>query len=694
MLRAELDVLDALAGEWGVETTYESVDGETRAASPETLVAVLAALGAPVTSVADARDALVARVLERSSRVVEPVTVSWGDAATTLSLNLPADVEVAALRVELSGDDFAPSAWAGGALSWRERSGVAGRVTRTTTLPVALAPGYYRAEISTGSERVETTIIRAPVLAPALPAPARHGWGVFAPTYALRGGAMRTPVGTLTDLDDLAGWAHAYGASVVSTLPLLAAFLDEPCEPSPYSPVSLRFWNEMIIDPGRVPELAGAIGPGGRVDEVRHEPLIDWRAAHRVQRARLEAGLTRLLERGGERIAELDRFRASTPDLSAYAAFRAAVEEHGIHRSHWPASLRAGPVDERAVDPARAQYHEYVQWLADQQVSELATTLGRRRQCLSLDLPVGCHPGGFDVWRAPEAFVADATVGAPPDEFFARGQDWGFRPAHPEGRRAGDYRELRRVLAHHLRHAGALRIDHVMGLHRLWTIPTGLRAEEGAYVRHPADELAAVHCLEAHRFGATIVAENLGTVPAGVEDLLERHGWLGMFVAEFELDADRPGVVARPPRSVVASIGTHDTATFAAFFAGTDIDDRAALGAIDATLATEERTGRDAVRAALIAALDGEGPSPTATAVLAELLATLGRSDAELVLVSLEDLWLERRPQNVPGIGPEGYPSWRRRAARTLEEIAGDTGIAAVLTRLQATRERTEEPRC
>jgi 4-alpha-glucanotransferase len=696
------DALEALAHEWGVETSYESVDGDRIAAEPETVVAVLAALGAPITSVADAPDALAARVQEQAARLVAPVMVSWDDGPTMLTLNLPTDLELDAIRIELSGADGQPSAWNGGALTWAHgRSGHDTRVSVTAALPVFLDPGYYRAAISTGAERVETTIIRAPVRAPSLIPTARRGWGVFAPTYALRGAASTGAVGTLTDLDELAGWAHGRGATVISTLPLLAAFLDEPCDPSPYSPVSLRFWNEMIIDPARVPELDGLAAPSDAIERLRREPLIDWRAAAAAQRELLEAGLARLLERGGDRAKAFDEFCGATLDLAAYSAFRAAVEEHGADRSAWPASLQAGPVDERSVDPGRSMYHEYAQWLAEQQMAELATALGARGQCLALDLPVGCNPNGFDVWRAPEAFVESASVGAPPDEFFSHGQDWGFRPTHPEGRRTGDYQELRRVLAHHLRHAGALRIDHVMGLHRLWMIPSGHPANEGAYVRYPADELAAVIGLEAHRFNAAIVAENLGTVPRAVGEMLDRHGWLGMFVAEFELDATTPEVVAEPAASVVASIGTHDTATFGAFWSGSDIEDRERLGAIDATQAAEERSGRAVVRAALAARLGVIGDpaelaedDATATAVMTMLLEDLGRSGAELLLVSLEDLWLERRPQNVPGVGPEDYPSWSRRTARPLADVADDADIAALLARVDTARRNAKESLC
>jgi 4-alpha-glucanotransferase len=694
--------LAALAHEWGVETSYESVDGERIAAEPETLVAALAALGAPISSVADAGDALAARIEERTARLVEPVTVSWDDAPTTLTVNAPADLDSGAIRVELTGHDGLRAEWGGAVLAWTRTRGVSdSRVTLTAALPRVLDPGYYRAAISTGADRVETTVIRAPVRAPSLIPTARRGWGVFAPTYALRGGASTGPVGTLTDLEELAGWVHTHGATVVSTLPLLAAFLGEPCDPSPYSPVSLRFWNEMIIDPARVPELADR-APSEAVRRLRRETLIDWRAASAAQRELLEAGLARLLERGGDRAKAFDEFCATTLDLAAYSAFRAAVEEHGADRSVWPASLSAGPVDERAVDPGRSMYHEYAQWLADQQMAELASSLDGRGQCLALDLPVGCSPDGFDVWRAPEAFVESASVGAPPDEFFSHGQNWGFRPAHPEGRRAGDYQELRRVLAHHLRYAGALRIDHVMGLHRLWMIPVGHAADEGAYVRHPADELAAVIGLEAHRFDAAIVAENLGTVPRAVGEMLDRHGWLGMFVAEFELDPSTPSVLAQPPAPVVASIGTHDTATFGAFWSGSDIDDREQLGAIDPPQATEERAGRSVTRAALAARLGGaERDAATlaeddrcAAAVLAMLLEDLGRSDAELELVSLEDMWLERRPQNVPGVGPDDYPSWSRRTARTLVDVAGDPEMAALLARVDTARENAKESLC
>jgi 4-alpha-glucanotransferase len=701
MARTERAALRELAAAWGVETGYEAVDGSRRRASSDTLVAVLRALGAPIEEVGGAPDALAARRDERARTTVDPVTVSWDDRPTELRLQLPDFFDRADVELRLTAEDGAVSTWTGEALGWTR----AGSTRRFTVRPPEeLELGYHHATVSIGGLRAETFVVRAPRRAPALSAAVHHGWGVFAPTYALHGNVAGGMTGTFTDLDELARWARGHGATIVSTLPLLATFVDEPLDPSPYSPVSLRFWNELFVDLARVPEIADADIGWDEIRRAHAEPLIDWRAAGRSQRRSFQAGLRRLRERGGARADDFERFRATTPDLREYATFRAAVEELGPDRRGWPAGLRSGAIDGAAVDPARVELHEYAQWLAEEQIGALAASLHDRGQCLALDLPVGCNPAGFDGWRSPEAFVEGATVGAPPDEFFTRGQNWGFRPAHPFGRRARGYAELRAVLAHHLRHAGMLRIDHVMGLYRLWMIPDGLDAADGAYVREPVEELFAVHSLEAHRFRSAIVGENLGTVPREVDELLERHRWLGMFVAEFSLDAGADDVLVPPPTAVVASIGTHDTATFGAFWAGTDIDDRERLGAIDAGVAADERRGRDEVRAALVRRFGhDEGPHANgepledereAHEVLAGLLGAMGRSDAALVLVTLEDLWLERHPQNIPGVGGAEYPSWRRRTALTLAEIQAPDGIGELVDSLQAAREMTREAAC
>jgi 4-alpha-glucanotransferase len=275
------------------------------------------------------------------------------------------------------------------------------------------------------------------------------------------------------------------------------------------------------------------------------------------------------------------------------------------------------------------------------------------------------HAYSYDVWRERAAFAVEASGGAPPDAVFTKGQDWGFPPLHPEGIRAQRYRYVIAYIRHHLQHAKLLRIDHVMGLHRLFWVPKGCSPSEGAYVRYPAEELYAVLSLESHRHSAAIVGENLGTVPSAVNKAMGRHNIQRMYVLQYEL----PSVFQRPLRTVpadeVANINTHDMPPFAAFWQGLDLHDRFALGLMDEAGLRHEQHNLQAQKEALITLLQREGwlrqeDSDDLQMILTACLSYLAASPAQVVLVNLEDLWLETRPQNVPGTGVE-RANWCRK---------------------------------
>jgi 4-alpha-glucanotransferase len=279
-------------------------------------------------------------------------------------------------------------------------------------------------------------------------------------------------------------------------------------------------------------------------------------------------------------------------------------------------------------------------------------------------------------------------VGAPPDAFFTRGQAWGFPPLHPERAREQGHRHLIACLRHHLEQAGALRIDHIMGLHRLFWVPKGMEPRDGVYVRYPAEELYSILCLESHRHRSLIVGENLGTVPAYVNRALARHGILGMYVAQYATTA-KVAMALRPvPSRSVASINTHDMPPFAAFWRGLDIGDRRALGLLTQRGAERERQRRQALKRSLVSFLRRQGwlrGSASAFSVLRACLAHLAASPARLLLVNLEDLWLETKPQNVPGTVDE-RPNWRRKARHSLEALCQMPQVADTLREIDRLR--------
>jgi 4-alpha-glucanotransferase len=307
------------------------------------------------------------------------------------------------------------------------------------------------------------------------------------------------------------------------------------------------------------------------------------------------------------------------------------------------------------------------------------------------------------------------SVGAPPDIVTTSGQNWGFEPLAPEALQRSAYEYLRAYLSHHMSAAGMLRIDHAMGLHRLYWIPQGAGAREGVYVHYAADELYAVHCLESHRNQSAIAGENLGIVPVRVNDGLAEHGIAKMYVMSIELRDDEWQPFRQIPKGVVASFGTHDLPPFAAFWQESDIEERVRLGVLTQERSKVERRNRTAQKAALVAYLQRRGalkdgatsraPQPPASSergsetereteknepaideIFRGVLDVLASSRAERVIVNLEDLWLAPQPQNVPGTLDDQHPNWRRRAKYGLDELDGVPAVRAALDAVRRLR--------
>ncbi|MFN0092833.1 MAG: 4-alpha-glucanotransferase [Acidimicrobiales bacterium] len=672
--------LTALARAYGVETWYVDWRGARVPASDEVLVQVLQALGAELSGPRGARAAFAAHERARWSELIEPVAVAWDGALGSVEAHLaPGRGPV---QAELELEDGARRRWG---LARRDltvlHAGPEGRLK--VELPLGgerLPAGYHRLRVAAGGETAEALVIAAPAAA-WRPAGSPRRAGLFAPLYSLHS-ARSQGIGDLTDAAALAAWAHRRGVSVLATLPLCAAYLDEPCEPSPYAPVSRRFWNELYVDLATVAEAEPPFPPA-----PDGAALVDYRAVFAAKRAVLAAAAERFFaRRSGPRRESYERFRQARPDLERYARFRAAAAEHGPDWARWPAPWRAGgaALDEvRGLDRAELRYHRFAQFCAHEQLAALAGELAGRGQGLWLDLTVGAHRHGFDVWADQEQFALAVNVGAPPDALFAGGQDWGFPPTAPEAARRGGHRWFVESLRRQLEHAALLRLDHVMGLRRLFWVPAGRSASEGVYVRYPQDELFAIVSLESHRAEAQVVGEDLGTVPTAVRRAMARHGLAGCRVLQFGLGAGPGGSPAAPPRRSVASLNTHDTPTFAGFCAAGDVDALTELGLYTPEQAEGARRAR---RAALEGAADSLGRPGAGPAELRDALHdTLAAGAAELVVANLEDLWLEPAPQNVPGTGPE-RPNWRRRAAKSIEEIEADADAGAALARLAVGR--------
>lgn len=679
--------LRALARRAGVQSSYRDALGRTRRASDASLIAAVRALGFDIRRPEDAAAACEDLVRQGWKRLCEPVVVARRG-TVDLPVRVPAHASEGTLEVIVrteQGDERSTSI-ALAPIGASDKADVDGgaRVAKTVRLPFRVEDGYHSLTLRTAGLEHRTLVIAAPLRAPEGP---DRAWGTFLPLHALRSGTD-WGTGDLGDLGRLGEWVRGLGGTIVATLPMLAAFLDEPCEPSPYSPASRLFFNELYLDPAGAPEFdatervrSALAAAHPEIRRLRGLEEVDHAAAMRVKRGVLEPMAEALWGSSSRRLSDLRSWIAAHPTVKDYAHFRSECERRRTPWRTWPAAQRGGALVQGAQDPS-ARYHMYVQWLADQQLSDLAGRDGG----LYLDLPLGVHPDGYDVWRYGSSFALDASGGAPPDAFFSAGQDWGFAPLHPQRIRDDHYRypiACIRLLADR---SAVMRIDHVMGLHRLFWIPRGMEPSEGVYVRYRPEEWWAIVCLEASRAGTMVVGEDLGTVPATVRRAMHTHGIKRTYVVPFETSADPARAIAPPPRESLAALNTHDMAPFAAFWTGADIDERERSGAVGPDQARSERAGREPVLGAMAAFLRerGElGTDPSTADVTAAAYAFLASSEARAVIVNLEDLWGELRPQNTPGTATG---NWRRRAAKTLEELTRAPEIEAVLRTVQDRR--------
>jgi 4-alpha-glucanotransferase len=548
-------------------------------------------------------------------------------------------------------------------------------------IPADLAPGWYRLHTGDGQE---VTVVAAPPQVPTAP----DTWGWMLQLYALRSDRS-WGIGDLGDLREFMDWTVTeHGCGAVLLNPLHAPGPTHPVQPSPYTPSSRRFANPLAL---RIEDLEAyrQADPATReeIDALRvsaSTPRIDHDLVWAAKRSALE-----VLWRSAGRPDPLAD-AATSDGLRDWATYCALAERHGGRWSRWPEALR--DVSGAAVASARRElaprlaFHAWVQQRCAEQlaaVRDAGRTSGMALGVLH-DLAVGVDADGAAAGALADVLATGVSIGAPPDNFTPRGQDWGLPPWRPDRLAANGYAPLRDMLRAVLSHADGLRIDHVAGLWRLWWIPPGDGPDRGTYVHYDAEAMLAVLALEAHRAEATVVGEDLGTVEPEVTQALADNGMLGCAVAWFTRDLDVPDEPllppARWPERAAASISTHDLPTAAGFLEGEHVRARADLGLLDDV--PGEQANADKERAEWLALLTSEGLLATdeqsdESAVILAMHRLLAQTPSRLKLISPYDVIGETRQPNLPGTVDE-YPNWRLPLPETLQQLRTDPRVAAI----------------
>ena len=738
--------LNRLSARAGIASEYQDAWGRSHNVGEDTKSALLAALGIACASQDEVHSALEVLASQEWRRPLPPVLVLRQSEllrrASFIPLVLPKPRRSQRLTWTLTLEDGTATSGKMGSDSLRRiderRLGHGSFVRLALPLPAELPLGYHRFELAYAGTAHVAIAAMCLIVVPArcYEPPALSGggriWGIQVQLYSLRS-ERNWGMGDFTDLRHLLESAAQAGAGAVGLNPLHALFPDNPEHASPYGPSSRGHWNTLYLDVEAVPDFAecdaarslvGAAEFQSTLCALRSAELVDYEgvaaAKGRVLELLFENFHRRHLETNSRRGRAFAAYCAdSGSSLEALARFE-ALQEH-FHRADpsvwgwpvWPPAYRdpdAAAVTEFCRAHAyRVQFRQYLQWEAERQLAGI----GRRSWELGLgvglylDLAVGVDRGGAEVWAERWLYVLDAGIGAPPDGINQQGQDWGLPPIHPQCLFEAAYAPFVALLSANMRHAGGLRIDHVMGLMRQFWVPQGQQPAAGAYVAYPFSDLLGILALESRRNQCLVIGEDLGTVPDEVRRALAE---LGVYSCQpLELERDSSGGFSPPaeyPQRALVSIGTHDLPTLRGYWRGHDLETRASLDLFpSAEVRQSQVLGRAGQRARLLIALEREGLLPqglgvdplTVPDVTAQLCNAvhlyLARSRAQIMMVAPEDVMGEIGQMNLPGTTAADHPNWRRKLPVELKGWRDDPSSQALVEALNRARGAAVYPR-
>ena len=712
-LDPDLAKLRRLAAAYGVGTTFTGWNGKPQQVAPGTLVKVLAALGVPASSPGLVDGSLAEAELEPWRRMLPPAVVVTAGKEALVPVHVPDGTPVKLRIVAEDGREHA-ARQRDVRVEPREVDGVlTGRAT--FALPRDLPLGWHTLHAEIEGAAAQTALIVVPDrLATTGMLEQRRGWGLAAQLYSVRS-SRSWGIGDFGDLADLAALSAERGADYVLVNPLHAAEPAPPLQPSPYSPSTRRFFNPLYLRIEAIDELA-YLEPKQR-EEVE-------KLAAKAQRLNRSAELLDRDQVYALKLEALELLHQAERSPAREQAYRAFVRDSGAGLEDfalWCALREETPADDpswrdpaAAPDTAAAQakrrklatrigFHMWLQWLCDEQLeaAQRAAKLAGMRLGVVHDLAVGADLSSADAWMLRGVLAPGVSVGAPPDMYNQLGQDWSQPPWHPKRLAEAGYVPFRNMLRTVLRHAGGVRVDHILGLFRLWWVPEGNLPIDGAYVTYDHEAMIGILALEAQRAGAVVIGEDLGTFEPWVRDYLAERGILGTSILWFENDGGAPLPPEKYRTQCLASVNTHDLPPTAGYLSGEHVALRDGLGLLQQSAAEELATHRKSVNAVLEVARergllpDGEATEQQQIEALHLLLA---QTPSVLLGVALVDGTGDHRVQNQPGTTAEQYPNWQVPLADSagqpvlLEDLEADPRFNGLLAAVENALRQSDAP--
>lgn len=645
---------------WGLQLDYQDFQGKNVKASFETLQAALGLISQKPAN-ESTLDLLIAMARERKIfRLLEPCYLQSKADWISLAVFFPESISQEDVRfsIRTEGGQFEDvfPVLEVSAKKYATSRGVYRR--GVISVRRELPSGYHQFEFIKGNETVASTLLLRP---PPPQADQEKSWGVFAPLYSLHS-KKNWGTGDLGDLRKLQKKTKEWGGQFTGILPILASPHQEADAYSPYAPTSKLFWDEIYLD---VESL---------LEEEPFEKLrkdVNRKTLRNLKHSRL-VPYAEVFRAKKEVLSEMAKifFESKSPAFEAFLKEKPWAMNYAVFRSQG--------------DSEEKNFHLFVQFQMHRQLSRLKNDVDQGRIAgFYMDFPLGVRPDGFDSLHFKDIFIQGCSVGAPPDLLFRDGQNWGFNPLSGITLRERQYDYFILCLRHQMQFAKILRLDHVMGLQRMYIIPPGMQADQGIYLRYNAEEYFAILAIESQRHAVKVVGENLGTVSAAIQELLKRYQFLGMWVHIFEA-GEHPGTaISKIESRNLACLNTHDLSPFQGFLEGKDLESFRKLGFLHEEEFLAERNARQKQVHTWTQELHVKKPE----ALLYRYLVALARSDVQLLLINVEDLWHETRAQNIPGTLRE-HPNWQRKLKYPLESWTEKPEVESFLKWINSLRQQ------